>query len=877
MKGLIKRLGAALTAISLTAGSAGFMGINAFGAELAAAGWYNTIYAEWNETNAKSPNVKVEYKLAGESEYKALTGDDAEYLIRQTDENKARVDIPGLKAGTYDIRITTSDSQTLTAQAKAVDEDRSGYAHFKCTTGVGAYKDDGTPMDNAVILYVTEENKNTVKLGDKTGIANILSRMDKVKTPLIVRFVGTVETTAWEAEKYEDGTYYIKETKGQPAGGGQDLNNKPHTYADTTNNGVPIDGLNTKFTVYYNANGTSNSINMTTIDGTPETVTPSSTNSVTNGRYKYQGTSSAGGEDTSLNMMDVKATNSAQFNNVTIEGIGTDSGAKNWGFNFVKGNGIEVKNMTFSSYPEDGCSFTTGSSHGWLHRCTFNKGANRCDLTSEKDKAEGDGSSDMNECNYITVAYNTYNNTHKTSLNGGDIDTVQTNYTYHHNYYNMCDSRLPLVRYANLHSYNNYVYNKNAGTGISARASAWVFSEENCYDGVKYALETEVSKTKNGTVCGPGYIKSYNDIFVNSAGIREAAASKYADNVKKVSSRTEKGLTSDDNNHKDIVDFDTNPALFYYDSENEVSDVIYMISASEVAETVPKIAGVLAENPQLVLDYGEMQKPQEQETSTKTVTDTIDVSEPETATEGTTTSETHSGTVEFNKESDGRYKIKDTDNWYTGTMNFRFKEQSSDKVVISGSIEPSKVNGGWTLVQVHGQKTDGSIGEVFGIRTDKTGNDSTNYKLRILAGADLKDTGAVVTANEKAEYKFEIDFGKNEVSLTVGKTTQPVKFSGISSVSSIKFVTAAAASDRNLTVSKPVVSVIRLAGDADGSGTVTAADATAVARHVKGTQIITDEAMLKKADFDGSGAVEEADAKAIAEFVAQNTGFGKTA
>ena len=87
MKGLIKRLGAALTAISLTAGSAGFMGINAFGAELAAAGWYNTIYAEWSEADVKSPNVKVEYKLAGESEYKALTGDDAEYLIRQTDAN----------------------------------------------------------------------------------------------------------------------------------------------------------------------------------------------------------------------------------------------------------------------------------------------------------------------------------------------------------------------------------------------------------------------------------------------------------------------------------------------------------------------------------------------------------------------------------------------------------------------------------------------------------------------------------------------------------------------------------------------------------------------------------------------------------------------
>lgn len=40
--------------------------------------------------------------------------------------------------------------------------DRSGYAHFNYTSGVGAYNDDGTPKANAQIIYVTEATKNTV-------------------------------------------------------------------------------------------------------------------------------------------------------------------------------------------------------------------------------------------------------------------------------------------------------------------------------------------------------------------------------------------------------------------------------------------------------------------------------------------------------------------------------------------------------------------------------------------------------------------------------------------------------------------------------------------------------------------------------------------
>ena len=58
--------------------------------------------------------------------------------------------------------------------------DRSGYAHFNYTQGVGAYNDDGTLKDNAIVLYVTDQNKNSVELSYKgikcSGLLLLLSR-----------------------------------------------------------------------------------------------------------------------------------------------------------------------------------------------------------------------------------------------------------------------------------------------------------------------------------------------------------------------------------------------------------------------------------------------------------------------------------------------------------------------------------------------------------------------------------------------------------------------------------------------------------------------------------------------------------------------------
>ena len=211
-KAISSVLAATMLATSFTA-----MPINTFAATSfsTAGGWFETLYAEWSGNKSDVTGVSYSGTASG-----SLTGDDLTYLVRQ-DGSNVRVDIPGLKAGTYNLTVTTKSGNITKDNIKVYEYDRSGYAHYDAhkegVTGIGAYNDDGTLKSNAIVVYVTEENKNTVQLpgytGDSypAGIGNILNyksedangvtgggKIDIVKQlreegiPLDIRFVGTI-------------------------------------------------------------------------------------------------------------------------------------------------------------------------------------------------------------------------------------------------------------------------------------------------------------------------------------------------------------------------------------------------------------------------------------------------------------------------------------------------------------------------------------------------------------------------------------------------------------------------------------------------------------------------------------------------------------
>ena len=208
MKKQVKKFMSALLACVMVAVSVIAFDMNpvhaASGAITEASGWLETAYVKWTPvTGATGYNVYVKSASASDSAYVQL--DDE--LIRKY-PSYMRADAVGLKAGDYVMKIVPlNNGKENTAAAIVSDKltvkahDRSGFtfsSNSPVKNGVGAYNNDGTLKSNASVLYVTEANKNTVKMKigntEYTGVAAITQAI-KAKNncqPVAIRIIGQV-------------------------------------------------------------------------------------------------------------------------------------------------------------------------------------------------------------------------------------------------------------------------------------------------------------------------------------------------------------------------------------------------------------------------------------------------------------------------------------------------------------------------------------------------------------------------------------------------------------------------------------------------------------------------------------------------------------
>ena len=157
--------------------------------------------------NAKSYNVY--YCLSENEEYQKVDS----MLIREY-QDYMRVDILGLKAGNYNVKvcpiIEETEDDNFLAEVKGIEVisyNREGFA-FSNNQVPGAYNLDGTLKDNAVVLYLTEQTKDKMKLDVVTsskgssetfvGLQNILNGFKKGydKRPVCIRLIGKVNDLA---------------------------------------------------------------------------------------------------------------------------------------------------------------------------------------------------------------------------------------------------------------------------------------------------------------------------------------------------------------------------------------------------------------------------------------------------------------------------------------------------------------------------------------------------------------------------------------------------------------------------------------------------------------------------------------------------------
>ena len=213
----------------------------------------------------------------------------------------------------------------------------------------------------------------------------------------------------------------------------------------------------------------------------------------------------------SLSLLQVKGKSADTELNITVEGIGNDAITDGWGILVRNGGNVEVRNMGFMNFPDDGVSLDTDNSNIWIHNCDFFYGKN-----GGGDKKKGDGSLDAKESGWVTLSYNHFWDSGKCNLLGNGTESPEY-LSYHHNWYDHSDSRHPRVRFHSVHVYNNY-YDGNAKYGIGATRNSSVFSENNYFHNCKYPMlisqqGTDVYNGATGTFSSEdgGMIKAYGN------------------------------------------------------------------------------------------------------------------------------------------------------------------------------------------------------------------------------------------------------------------------------------------------------------------------------------------------------------------------------
>lgn len=726
-------------------------------------------------SNTSISDYKAYYKKSTDTTF---VGIDSE-LVR-LNGSTIRADFLGLASGTYDfmLQYNSGDNEKsgVVENVKVSNYDRSGYAHFNSgsndstevdvTGGIGAYKNDGTLKDDATVVYVSNETKNTVtaNIGGKTytGISSIIQAQTNNSNALVIRILDTIEAATWNSltnSKYDaatestikgaNGEYLALQTYSESeiiAAGFNTLNTEKYSHLDGLTNKIKYDSSKKEFDSYYN-------------------------------------------------MLDI---NNAK--NVTVEGVGENAGLFQWGFTWKNSSSIEIRNLMFDDYTEDACSFEGNeksatslsdfkSGHLWIHQNTFNEGVNYWDVCSEQDKHEGDGATDFKGLANVTISYNHYYKNHKTGLVGGGDSHTSANFTFHHNFYDQNSARLPFARQANMHMYNNYYYS-TSGNNMQIYAGAYAFIE-NCYF---QNVNTTYIITESTAGTGTPAVKSYNNTYDNCG--------KYSD-ATIVTSRTQK-VTS---GNKFGQNFDTDTSLFYYDETNEKSNVSVLNDTSDVPSYVTAHAGRLGDGEytgSTDTEYVQNTATEKENTETEVTasswntvyTDDFSTSKTITAlsslevptSEGiysyTNTSDTSTNSVTIN--SDNRLYLYDnsastTYAYYMFNSNYQY---NTGIVKYSITFYPETANTKWQPIQF-----------IYGSSYIKFGTD-TSKNFYITNGTDTATSTVSIVAGQTYVIDLIVDYDNNLVTLKINdSTTINMEITDdLSAISGIYLMTAGSAS-----------------------------------------------------------------------------------
>ncbi|MEU6273894.1 polysaccharide lyase family 1 protein [Streptomyces populi] len=182
--------------------------------------------------------------------------------------------------------------------------------------------------------------------------------------------------------------------------------------------------------------------------------------------------------------------------NTTVLGVGSASGFTGGGLRLKKVTNVVVRNLNISKpvAPADGIT-VQASTKVWIDHNSF---------SSDRDHGKDyyDGLLDITHASdYVTVSWNTFKDHYKGSLvghsdNNAGEDTGHLRVTYHHNWFDNVNSRIPSLRFGTGHFYDNYVL--GADTAVHSRMGAQMLVENNVFRSTAVAVTTNRDSDVDG-------------------------------------------------------------------------------------------------------------------------------------------------------------------------------------------------------------------------------------------------------------------------------------------------------------------------------------------------------------------------------------------
>jgi pectate lyase len=202
-----------------------------------------------------------------------------------------------------------------------------------------------------------------------------------------------------------------------------------------------------------------------------------------NGTINHGNTTKASGScDTTATEIQFKG-----VSNVTLIGVGSSGILDQIGVHLRGSSNIIIRNLWIRNVKKSGSPISNGGDAIGMESTVNNIWVDHNTLEASGGESDGyDSLLDMKAgVTNVTVSYNHYRNSSRGGLIGSsDDDAANTNITFHHNWYENIQQRVPLLRHGLVHSYNNYFSNLSNSDmihGINSRMGGRILVEGNYF------------------------------------------------------------------------------------------------------------------------------------------------------------------------------------------------------------------------------------------------------------------------------------------------------------------------------------------------------------------------------------------------------------